>query len=141
MMAACTTASRPAWSAKKPMNSSGRLPSALCSTPVAPAPNRSPSCSTLRPTSEASMATATAATANVRTAGAAGVVGDAGQEDRERAAADDHEVRAGEQAGHATMIAESGKIRAGSRYGCAPLKIGRGDVGLISCSRRYEISR
>ena len=64
MMAAWTTAISPACSAKKPMNSSGRLPSALCSTPVAPAPKRSPSWSTLRPTSEANRATATAATTN-----------------------------------------------------------------------------
>ena len=36
------------------MNSSGRLPSADCSTPVAPGPKRSPSCSTDSPTSAAS---------------------------------------------------------------------------------------
>ncbi len=64
----CTTVSSPARNAKNAMNSSGRLPSALCSTPVAPAPNRSPSCSTLRPTSEASSATATAEQTNATTA-------------------------------------------------------------------------
>ena len=50
------------------MNSSGRLPSADWSTPVAPGLNRSPSCSTERPTSEASKVTATAEQRNGRTA-------------------------------------------------------------------------
>ena len=49
------------------MNSSGRLPSALCSTPVAPAPSRSPRRSTLRPTSDASSATAPAEVKNAST--------------------------------------------------------------------------
>ena len=49
------------------MNSSGRLPSADCSTPVAPGPNRSPSCSTERPTSEASRHTAAAETTKATT--------------------------------------------------------------------------
>ena len=69
MIAAWTTAISPALSAKKPMNSSGRLPSALWRTPVAPGPNRSPSCSTLRPTTDASSATASADTPNASTAG------------------------------------------------------------------------
>ena len=60
--AARTTSTSPALSAKMQMNSSGRLPSADCSTPVAPGPNRSPSCSTARPTSEASTVTARALT-------------------------------------------------------------------------------
>ena len=66
--AALTTSTRPARSAKMQMNSSGRLPSADWSTPVAPGPNRSPSCSTLRPTSVASSVTATAETTNAATA-------------------------------------------------------------------------
>ena len=49
------------------MNSSGRLPSADWSTPVAPGPNRSPSCSTERPTTEASRQTAAAETTNATT--------------------------------------------------------------------------
>ena len=68
MIANWTTVSRPARSAKNAMNSSGRLPNALWSTPVAPAPNRSPNCSTLRPTSEASRATAMAELTNASTA-------------------------------------------------------------------------
>jgi hypothetical protein len=70
MIAAWTTATRPACNAKKPMNSSGRLPRALWRTPVAPGPKRSPSCSTLRPTTEASSATAAPATTKARIAGA-----------------------------------------------------------------------
>ncbi len=46
------------------MNSSGRLPSADWSTPVAPGPNRSPSCSTDRPTSTASRLIAAADSTN-----------------------------------------------------------------------------
>ncbi len=68
MRAAWTTATRPALSANSEMNSSGRLPSADCRTPVAPGPNRSPSCSTDRPTRAASRATAAAAAANASSA-------------------------------------------------------------------------
>ena len=49
------------------MNSSGRLPSADWRTPVAPGPKRSPSCSTERPTSDASRHTAPAETTNATT--------------------------------------------------------------------------
>src|SRR3954454_6468683 len=49
------------------MNSSGRLPRADWSTPVAPGPKRSPSCSTERPTSEASRQTAPAETTKAST--------------------------------------------------------------------------
>ena len=65
--APCTTPTSPALSEKMQMNSSGRFPSADCRTPVAPAPNRSPSCSTDRPTSEASRQIAPAATTNAST--------------------------------------------------------------------------
>ncbi len=47
------------FSAKSTTKSSGRLPSALWTTPVPPAPSRSPSASTLRPTRLASSASAT----------------------------------------------------------------------------------
>ena len=57
-IAACTTVTRPWRSAKMPMNSSGRLPRALCRTPVAPAPSRSAIWSTARPTSSARTAMA-----------------------------------------------------------------------------------
>src|SRR5665811_2034234 len=53
MRAALTTSTKPARSANNAMNSSGKLPRADCSTPVAPGPNRSPSCSTERPTRDA----------------------------------------------------------------------------------------
>src|SRR5664280_2208693 len=64
MSADWTTVMRPALSANRAMNSSGRFPSADCSAPVAPGPKRSPSCSTDRPTSEASTATAPAEATN-----------------------------------------------------------------------------
>src|SRR3954468_15313024 len=51
-----------------PTNNSGRLPSADCSTPVAPGPSHSPTCSVACPTNVASAASATAETANVSTA-------------------------------------------------------------------------
>src|SRR5665648_234761 len=62
-MAARTTSYRPAWRAKMHTKSSGRFPSADWTTPVAPAPRRSPSASTARPTRVASSARATALTA------------------------------------------------------------------------------
>src|SRR4051812_14736541 len=65
--AARTTSTRPALSEKMQMNSSGRLPRADWSTPVAPGPKRSPSCSTDRPTSEASRHTAPAETTKAST--------------------------------------------------------------------------
>ena len=67
--AALTTSIRPARSAKMQMNSSGKLPNADWSTPVAPGPNRSPSCSTDRPTSAARMPTAAAETTKANTLG------------------------------------------------------------------------
>src|SRR5665647_1308873 len=62
-MAARTTSYRPARRAKMHTKSSGRSPSADWTTPVAPAPRRSPSASTARPTRVASSARATALTA------------------------------------------------------------------------------
>ena len=59
-----TTSSRPALRLKIMTNSSGRLPSALCKMPVAAGPSRSPSASTLRPTSDAITARAAPATTN-----------------------------------------------------------------------------
>ena len=58
--AACTTCTSPARSAKMQTNSSGRLPSADCSTPVAPGPMRLPSCSVPCPTIIASSDSAAA---------------------------------------------------------------------------------
>src|SRR3954469_6926064 len=66
--AARTTSTSPALSEKMQMNSSGRLPSADWSTPVAPGPKRSPSCSTERPTSDARRQTAAAETTKATTA-------------------------------------------------------------------------
>ncbi len=66
--AACTTASSPARSAKMATNSSGRLPMADCSTPVAPGPSRSPNCSVAVLTSAASSANAMPAITRVSTA-------------------------------------------------------------------------
>ncbi len=66
--AVCTTVTRPARSAKIATNSSGRLPIADWSTPVAPGPSRSPTCSVASLTMLASSASATADTTNVRTA-------------------------------------------------------------------------
>ena len=54
----------PARSAKMTMNSSGRLPSVDCSTPVIAGPNRSPTCSVENDTTYASPASATVATPN-----------------------------------------------------------------------------
>jgi hypothetical protein len=65
--AARTTSTRPALREKMQMNSSGRFPRADWSTPVAPAPSRSPSCSTDRPTAEASRQTAAPARTNATT--------------------------------------------------------------------------
>ena len=59
---AFTTSNRPALSAKRMTNNSGRLPSAVCRRPVALGPSRSPSASTERPTRDASAASATADT-------------------------------------------------------------------------------
>ena len=63
----CTTATSPSCSAKIAMNSSGRLPSADCRTPVAPCPRRLPNWSVPSPTSEASPASATAEKMNTST--------------------------------------------------------------------------
>ena len=70
MIAASTTVTRPSRNAKMQTNSSGRLPSALWTTPVAPDPSRSATCSTLRPTSAASAASARPATMKVATCAA-----------------------------------------------------------------------
>jgi hypothetical protein len=66
--AARTTSTSPAFRANSEMNSSGRLPRPDCNTPVAPGPNRLPSCSTDRPTSVARSATESAAHARAATA-------------------------------------------------------------------------
>src|SRR5437763_5008340 len=65
--AASTTFGNPALNAKMQTNSSGRLPSALCRTPVAPDPNRSPRLSTLRPTNAARAARHNPETTNATT--------------------------------------------------------------------------
>lgn len=63
-MADCTTPTSPARRAKRETNSSGRLPSALCTIPVSEGPSRSPSASTPRPTTRASSASAIALSTN-----------------------------------------------------------------------------
>ena len=65
--AACTTFTRPSWSAKSAMKSSGRLPRADWMTLAPPEPSRAPICSVAVPTSRARAARAAAATKNVRT--------------------------------------------------------------------------
>ena len=57
------TTSSPFWRAKTTTNSSGRLPSVDCSTPVTPGPKRSPSCSVAKEISHARPARATVAIA------------------------------------------------------------------------------
>ena len=67
MSANWTTITSPACRLNSPMNSSGRLPSADCRIPVTAGPCRAPSCSVPSPTSEASVARATAVAPNVIT--------------------------------------------------------------------------
>ena len=57
----CATTVSPARSAKTTMKNSGRLPSVDWSTPVTAGPNRSPTCSVEKPTSQASPARASVA--------------------------------------------------------------------------------
>ena len=57
----CATTTSPARSAKMTTNSSGRLPSVDCSTPVTAGPKRSPTCSVASETTCASPASATVA--------------------------------------------------------------------------------
>ena len=66
MSAVWTTTTSPARSAKKPMKSSGRLPSADCTTPVVACPRRGPRWSVAAPTRNASAERATAETAKTR---------------------------------------------------------------------------
>ena len=58
-MLVCATTTSPALSAKITTNSSGRLPSVDCSTPVSPGPTWLPSASVPSATSQASPASAT----------------------------------------------------------------------------------
>jgi hypothetical protein len=69
MIDVCATTTCPLFSAKMTMNSSGRLPSVDCSTPVTAGPNDSPTCSVENDTTYASPASATVAAANAGTAG------------------------------------------------------------------------
>src|SRR4051794_29884181 len=59
----CATTVSPARSAKITTNSSGRLPSVDCSSPVTPGPKRSPTCSVANETTQARPASATVASA------------------------------------------------------------------------------
>ena len=57
----CATTVSPAPSANRTTNSSGRLPSVDCSSPVTPGPKRSPTCSVANETTQARPARATVA--------------------------------------------------------------------------------
>ena len=67
MSANWTTTTNPAWRLKSPMKSSGRLPRADCRIPVTAGPCRALSCPVPSPTSEASIASATAVAPKVIT--------------------------------------------------------------------------
>ncbi len=66
-IAVCATTSSPALSANRTTKNSGRFPSVACSSPVAPGPNRWPSCSVANDTSQATAASASAAMMNAAT--------------------------------------------------------------------------
>ena len=105
---ASTSATKPALSANSAMNSSGRLPSTDCSTPVAPGPKRSPNYSTERPTSAASKVTAKRRAEEGDDHPTTQITGDPGQHHGDGTASDDDPVGAIERGsrgdGHAVMV-------------------------------------
>ncbi len=96
----CATTTCPSASAKITMNSSGRLPSVDCRTPVTAGPNFTPTCSVAKETIEASAASETRGDDEREHAGRAGVVAEAGagrREDRD----EEGDALAARERGHA----------------------------------------
>ena len=95
-IAVWATTTSPALSANRTTNSSGRLPSVDCASPVAAGPKRSPTCSVARDTSHARPASARVASAKAGI-GAQPEFADAGERGRD---SDHSEAFAGGQGGH-----------------------------------------